>query len=99
MEKLLDIVEKVLSKSDPVLSVAVLVIAIWLWKLTKVMIKHLDPQQAALPHPQCIAHQTSMVNMEKSLSSIETTINVVDGRIDNALAYMIVRGEHEDKKT
>ena len=47
-----------LSKSDPMLIGCFLILALWQWRTSKLLARHLDPQNES-PHPQCAEGEKS----------------------------------------
>lgn len=81
MEQLFEILKMALAKSDPMLTVVVLLLAFWIWRVSKALDRHLDPQTPH-PHPQCAQHQQAYEALEKAIADLS-------GRIDTVLKIAV----------
>lgn len=92
MEIILELAKWFLAKSDPMLIVCFLVLALWQHRTSKLLAAHLD-QNNKNPHPQCPVHAQAFQDLREKMDTnhAETREDIqgLSERIDTVLQIAV----------
>jgi hypothetical protein len=85
-EFIVEALKWLLAKSDPTLITCFIVLAVWQWKTSKLIAKHIDPSNKH-PHQECELGERSYQLLKDSLEQQH-----IENREDHLIIFNLLRG-------